>query len=1340
MRIPLLLLVPAVVLAQSSFEREAKPLVRQYCLPCHSAAKRVGDLNLERFATQADVIRQPKVWQAVVDQLTLGEMPPKAMPQPPAEERARLLGWVRGALKEAARATAGDPGPVVLRRLNNAEYTFTIRDLTGVATLDPAREFPADGAAGEGFTNTGNSLAMSPALVTKYLDAAKRVASHAVLLPDGLRFSASASRSDWTNETLAQIRAFYGRYTEAGGAETVTQQGIALDKNRGGTLPMEKYLAASLAVRDGQTVVAAARANGLSAKYLGLLVELLRGTSASPVLGELRRKWRKTRAGAAGELMKEIAPWQQALWKFSSVGHIGKVDGPKAWMEPVSPVVERREFRMKLTPPVNGNEVMIYLAADDAGDGAAGDAVVWEEPRLTIPGRPPVRLRDVRSLAGALTQQRTRIVSHTAAALNAAAGLGTGEVDAAAREAWFDYLGLSGAVAIPVEPLTRKIEKSGNYEFIQGWGGGKLPSVLANSSAQQVRIPGSMKPHGVAVLPTATHYAAAGWRSPVTGAVEMAATVTGANAECGNGVTWSLELRRGGARLRLAEGVSRGATPVRVGPLTKVAVRQGDLVSVLIGPRDGNASCDLTDLEFEVKGAGSEWSLTRDVSARILEANPHGVWNFYSEPVGGAGSATVIPPGSLLAKWQATEDGGEKQRLAEDLQRLLTGAAPAAHTPDGALYRQLSSLAGPLLTGAETGGATTSTWGLDPARFTGADLAANAPSVIAVRLPADLVGDAEFSVTGRLAKGSEGTVQLEVLSEKPVLGRKLRPSATSVRTADGTWSSNNQRVSYELPVVVNEGSAARRRVEGVFDEFRRMFPASVCYTKIVPVDEVVTLTLYHREDEHLARLVLEGAQQAELNRLWEQLWFVSRAPIALVDAFEQLWQYATQDADPSKFEPLRKPIQERAAAFRGQLTAAEPKHLDAVVEFANRAYRRPITGLEKDEIRSLYAALREQELGHEEAIRLTLARVLVSPAFLYRTERAAPGANAGPVGDAELSNRLSYFLWSSQPDAALRAAAAAGKLRTAAGVAAEAKRMLGDGRVRRLAEEFGAAWLHVHGFDTLDEKSERHFPDFRARRADLYEEVIQFLADFFRSNRPTVALLDADYTFLNEGLAKYYGIPGVAGEAWRRVDGVRAQGRGGVLGLGATLAKQSGASRTSPILRGNWVAEVLLGDKLPRPPKDVPQLPEDEANITLTMRELTEKHTTDPRCASCHRRVDPYGYALEQYDAVGRRRDRDLGGRAIDTKSRLMDGTEIEGLDGLREYLLSKGRAGFLRQFSRKLLGYALGRAVQLSDEPLLDQLQQQTTAGGMVEMIVKSRQFREIRGRDAAAEEERSK
>ncbi|MEC9249845.1 MAG: DUF1592 domain-containing protein, partial [Pseudomonadota bacterium] len=383
-------------------------------------------------------------------------------------------------------------------------------------------------------------------------------------------------------------------------------------------------------------------------------------------------------------------------------------------------------------------------------------------------------------------------------------------------------------------------------------------------------------------------------------------------------------------------------------------------------------------------------------------------------------------------------------------------------------------------------------------------------------------------------------------------------------------------------------------------------------------------------------------------------------------------------------------------------------------------------------LRGLYRQLRDSEIPHEGATRLVIARVLTSPAFLYRKEQPAPGDKAAPVSDRELANRLSYFLWSSMPDAELRRVALAGTLAEGQALVGQTRRMLDDPRARRLAIQFACQWLHVRDFDQNDDKNEKLYPEFRKLRGEMYEETVRFFEDMFRNDGSILDLLDADHTFLNEALAKHYSIGGVSGPAWRRVEGVRGKGRGGVLGMATVLASQSGASRTSPILRGNWVFETLLDERLPRPPPDVPDLP-DEVPGGLTARQLIEKHSSVPACAKCHARIDPYGFALEQYDAIGRLRP-----QAVDTKTRLPSGREIEGIQGLRNYLLKDRRDDVVRQFCRKLLGYSLGRETQLSDEPLLDTMLAELAGKNYrfsvaVEMIVSSPQFRKIRGRQSA-------
>ncbi len=420
-----------------------------------------------------------------------------------------------------------------------------------------------------------------------------------------------------------------------------------------------------------------------------------------------------------------------------------------------------------------------------------------------------------------------------------------------------------------------------------------------------------------------------------------------------------------------------------------------------------------------------------------------------------------------------------------------------------------------------------------------------------------------------------------------------------------------------------------------------------------------------------------------------------------------------------------------------------PKQLEALLDFASRAYRRPLEEKEKADLLGLFQTLRGKGVSREEAFRGVLARVLVSPAFLFRVEQATPGKEPGPVNDWELATRLSYWFWSSVPDDELRRLAAAGRLRDPETLTAQAVRMLKDDRVRAQAVEFGTRWMHVHGFDEYNEKNEKLFPTFDAKlRRDIYEESIRFFQDLFQNDRAVDDLLDADYTFLNESLAKHYGIPGVSGPEWRRVGGVKKYGRGGILGFASVQAKQAGASRTSPVLRGNWVVETLLGERLPRPPANVPRLPEEEGGADgLTMRQQVEKHDKVPECAVCHRRIDPFGFALEQYDPIGRRRVKDSAGLAVDARAMLKDGTEFEGIDGLRAYLLTKKKDVVVRLFCKRLLGYALGRAVGISDQTLVDKMvgelnKHQGRVSAAVLTIVRSPQFRMVRGSAFAADE----
>lgn len=1392
--LPLLIITAAIHPVQGAtnspvaMPEEVHAVLKQYCLPCHNAEKHKGDLDLERFKTREQVLSHPDIWTDVIEKIYLSEMPPKDKPQPPPAESSKLIEWVNAALDEAARANAGDPGPVVLRRLSNSEYTYTLRDLTGVGSLDPAREFPVDSASGEGFMNVGNSLVMSPSLLTKYFDAAKEIANHAMLLPDGIGFSPSTTTRDWSEEKLAAIRAFYARFTERGDGMAVNLQGIKFDTKDSGLLPLEKYLAATLTEREAlkagrKTTADVAKQTGLNAKFLDLLWLELNASTPSLVLDQVRARWRTAKPEEATDVARIIRNWQGALWRFTTVGHIGKRDGPTAWQVPVTPLASTRDFKMPLPAPDTNGVITLYLATSDAGDGSANDFAVWENPRLVAPGRADLPLRHLRTAYAAFNAKREKIFSNAADCLAAAEEVNEALDEAAlnrlakqhhvepyALAAWLNCLGI-GAGGVKIDSLiTQKLEKLESYDFVKGWSATEALSVLANSSDQEVRVPGRMKAHSIAVHPSPSRRVVIGWRCTAATTLQITGNVQHAHPDCGNGVSWAVELRRAAQRQRLAGGALDKGGKTSFGPVEKITVRPGDFISLSIGPRNGDHSCDLTALEFNLTDGTHTWNLAKDISPNILASNPHAdgagtanVWHFFSEPDKEDGQPP-LPTGSLLAKWQTSESKVERRGLAHQIQKLLVSGSEKLPTnsPDAALFRQLNSANGPLLAsllresktlGVEVAAKKSSkrtaalNWGVDPSLFGKADstnlnLSVRAPSVVEVKLPAEFVAGCEFFATGTLDKaaGAEGSVQMQVLTTRPSSALGVVAGAARAQGDKKTWSDGERPVISDSPILVRDGSAARKRIEAELDQFRQLFPAAMCYTKIVPVDEVVTLTLYYREDDHLRRLMLDDAQAAELDKLWAELHYVSQDALKLVDAFEQLWQFATQDADPSAFTPMREPIRQRAEQFKKLLTETQPAHLDAVLKFAELAYRRPLTSGESAELRQLYDKLRREELPHDQAVRLTLARVLVSPAFLYRAEQPAPGNKPAPVNDWELATRLSYFLWSSAPDAELRSVAAHGELHQPDVLVQQARRMLRDSRVRRLATEFACVWLHIHAFDELNEKSERHFPNFTELRGPMYEEAIRFFTDAFQNDASVLSFFDANHTFLNEKLAAFYEIPGVKGDEWRRVDGVKQYGRGGILGLGATLAKQSGASRTSPILRGNWISEVLIGDKLPRPPKDVPRLPEDEAAENLTVRELVQKHSSDPRCAGCHVRIDGFGFALEGFDAIGRARTKDLGGRPIDVVAKVFDGTTVNGAAGLREYLLTNKRDAVLNQFCRKLLGYSLGRAVMLSDKPLLAEMQTQLRSHDFhfstaVETIVRSKQFREIRGTETVGE-----
>ncbi len=378
-----------------------------------------------------------------------------------------------------------------------------------------------------------------------------------------------------------------------------------------------------------------------------------------------------------------------------------------------------------------------------------------------------------------------------------------------------------------------------------------------------------------------------------------------------------------------------------------------------------------------------------------------------------------------------------------------------------------------------------------------------------------------------------------------------------------------------------------------------------------------------------------------------------------------------------------------------------------LTSLARRAFRRPVTAGDVEAPMSFYQQSRKSGGNFDDGIRSAVARVLSSPYFLYRIEKDPAEARAGtahPVSDIELASRLSFFLWSSIPDEKLLDLAAAGRLREPAVFAAQVQRMLGDERTDALVENFTGQWLQLRNLEAKVAPDLLLFPDFDDNtRKGFRKETELFFGYILRQDRSTLELLNADYTFVDERLARNYGIKGVYGPRFRRVK-LTDPNRRGLLGQGSILSMTSVATRTSPVYRGKYVLNTFLNTPPPPAPPNVPTLDESNKAISTvpkTVRAQLELHRKNQPCAGCHRVIDPPGFALENFDSVGQWRDKDADGAPLDVAGTLADGTQVSGPVALREAILSRPNA-FVTVVTEKMLTYALGRGLEPADMPVV--------------------------------------
>jgi len=1113
-------------------------------------------------------------------------------------------------------------------------------------------------------------MPVTPELVESYHQTARDVAARVVLLPGGFRFSPSAERPDWTEEALKPLRSFHARYAGPNGEP-----------------PLAVHLAATLKHRDRLTrggaadIAAVAAEEKLNATYLAALWAGRNGKSASPAeVSAQSKQWYEKTAQAEAEKQRRQMAFQSAKKAIESRWASSK----RVLAE--SKVAEAGSVSFERKVWVQRGELLLLTVLPNENHGADSTLVEWT----------------IRETTG---DQRTWSIA------DLVANLLKGNPWSDKHEARWSFL---ETTSTPVFLTERRDSNAGRPE-LKSWSIGSEPSVFVNSAAEPIKVWTTLPARSFFVHPGQQRPVAIAWTSPIAGELLVSGRVADAHPAGLDGVSFEL---------------SHVAAP-------DLGQALADLGSVPTSQPDAGLPPDMLALVRE------KWREATTDPAPVLAAIKAMQDQLFQ---GNYRKNAALAVGNGFPAWEDLHRVVARERVQGAAREPLFRMVALPAQPDTFVVwdrLRLEGGDGPPLVFAEhpeLGAAVEQASGL---KFGQHPQGRSVPkSALVTAAGAEIVIDLR-----KLSAELQKALTLPRFLRADVSLDEASPESASVQAfliaATGGGGNLAEPVAKATPgdpraaqIVHPRGAAERARPTA---EFRALFPPAVLFQPIIPRDAQGSVFLYRREDEPLRRLLLDEAGRAEIDRLWSELEFVSEQALATPIAYAGLVQYYRKPNDGARImffyiQEFEEQIKREETRYLAAQVAAEPRHLEALLAFAARAWRRPVGPDEREAILASYHADRKDGVKHDPAFRAALARVLSSPWFLYRVEQPAPRSHWQPVSGDELATRLSFLLWDSIPDDELRAKAA--QLHEPAVMEEQLRRMLKDGRMRGMAEEFGARWLGVRDFVANHGRSLKHFPEFTPVLRDaLAEEPVRFFEDLLMNDRPVADVIAADAVVINDVLARHYGIPGVTGPEWRRVEKVSAYGRGGFLGFGAVVAKQSAAARTSPIKRGAWLVQVL-GERLPKVPPGVPPLPETPP-AGLSVREITERHRQDPKCAGCHVRIDPYGMAMERFDAIGRLRPASEL-KPGDTKGTLRDGTEIDDIAGLRNYFAGPRREDLLRTLARKLTGYALGRAVMTSDRKLVDEVTKTMTSGGRwsdaLLVIVRSEQFRCIRPTSAVA------
>ncbi|HAA68056.1 MAG TPA: hypothetical protein DCE55_02845 [Planctomycetaceae bacterium] len=1351
---PSTLLVPFLLLAfwsrlgvervqADEFRAQVQPYLKTYCEKCHNPKLAKGELDFSVYRSEVNVTAHFRRWNNIIAFIKSGEMPPEKEPQPGIAESNAVVAAIEAILLKEARRNAGDPGVILPRRLSNTEYDLSIEHLTGVA-IQPTRTFPVDPAGGEGFDNTGEALSMSPSLLKKYLGAAQQVASHMVLTTAGISFAPYPVTS----------------YNER---KKLTEQAI-IDFYADHKVDTLAYLTAAWRYRfrgaqhQKMSVAEWAASAGLSGKYLTLVWQTLstaeRSTAdeKSGFLKQLGEAWLslpapKSRTDRPAELLafagtiefgrRLLTPRLQGLIK-SNAGN-----WPIQWLQFRSNVASQRDqyaasnLRSEVllttgtvrSPDAKKPQPYSVFVRFDRGFGDQDGYVILKRPIFSRAQKLPKNQKEekeshqVQSLRSVLEMHHPDLVEQlgfgTHPAVNADGNL-TPE-DATVHLPFDEGEGdIVGDVASK--------ERQGKVYGPVSWQPGKTGTALATSGESYVDA------GNTANFNRQEPFSFGCWIKP-TG--EASGAPLGKMSEEDENRGYFIDSSGGKLQVMLSHEWPENS--IMVHTVEKIAPDQWQHVYVTY---DGSSKA--SGVAVYVDGRAVQTAVISDTLVSDI--------------------TTEAP--LLIGRRYLGPKGSPFHGLIDDV-RLFNRTLSA---------EEVAALAdvGPVALDRE--------W-----------LVVKTPAVI------------EIPITVAMQRELQGKHLLWLCQLDPKYSKDA-----SVLVQHGSGSLPENRLD-RMPAHLMYGtSAAAQRLARSGNIFSQTFPNRFFY-----VDEKRGLAAgfhlvegFFRDDQPLVSKVLTDDEVEQLDRLWRELDFVTQSTetllrgfvwferserhvlhdkrfdflraedpelvqAGLLGRFERL--YLDKLGTPAKvgsfqpvkpsdkfnmvhgfFEDIRKGLRTQTET----LARVEPIGLADVEQFASRAYRRSLTSVERRGLQTLYVQLREDGQAVEERLRGLITAILLSPDFCYRFNDTPAGDGVYPIGANDLASRLSYFLWSSIPDAPLLAVAAQGGLQDSETLVAELRRMCKDDRIQAFAREFFGQWLRYRDYLSKDPIDAAAFPGYDdVLRESMFQEPTRLATWLIQQDRPVTDLLTSDQTFVNGRLADHYG--GVIADqyrvargawlqqgnvartrvndmhhVWFPVTGLQKAGRGGLFGMGVLLAKNSAGQRTSPVKRGFWAVHHLLGQHFPPPPADVAELPDNEKESTDTIRKLLAAHVSDPRCAMCHTHFDSIGLAMEGFDPIGRARSQDLAGRPIDNRSELPDGTTATGIPQLIEYIGAQRKEDFVKTLCRKFLGYALGRSVALTDQPLLHEMQEQLAQNeyrfsALFETVVVSPQFRRQRGRD---------